>query len=205
MKTFREFLEEASASDRLRRLASAKQKKDIFGNLPTNVSPNILRNLERNAAERQNNRYPEQSNAEKPQTIRSRTTPLPRFPLTPNFSFNRNPQNPLTPKIRDEKRAAAGASNKGKTTPSGSKLFRQSIAGTSVGDDPIEVIMSAGKQGRKPKPKPKSSRGGGGSTSRSRNAGTSSGNILPRSASERSGLPRSFRPGAAGSGDMMAN
>jgi hypothetical protein len=53
--------------------------------------------------------------------------------------------------------------------------------------------------------KPKSSRGGGGSTSRSGNAGTSSGNILPRSASERSGLPRSFRPGAAGSGDMMAN
>jgi hypothetical protein len=53
--------------------------------------------------------------------------------------------------------------------------------------------------------KPRSSRGGGGSTSRSPNAGTSSGNSLPRSASERSGLPRSFRPGAAGSGDMMAN
>ena len=53
--------------------------------------------------------------------------------------------------------------------------------------------------------KPKSSRGGGGSTSRSGNAGTSSGNILPRSASEKSGLPRSFRPGAAGSGDMTAN
>ena len=52
---------------------------------------------------------------------------------------------------------------------------------------------------------PKSSRGGGGSTSRSGNAGTSSGNILPRSASEKSGLPRSFRPGVAGSGDMTAN
>jgi hypothetical protein len=46
---------------------------------------------------------------------------------------------------------------------------------------------------------------GGGSTSRSGNAGTSSGNISPRSASERSGLPGSFRPGAAGSGSMMAN
>jgi len=47
--------------------------------------------------------------------------------------------------------------------------------------------------------------GGGGSTSRSGNAGTSSGNISPRSASERSGLPGSFRPGAAGSGSMLAN
>jgi hypothetical protein len=55
-----------------------------------------------------------------------------------------------------------------------------------------------------PKPQVKSpTRRGGGSTSRSGNAGTSSGNISPRSASERSGLPRSFRPGAAGSGPMI--
>jgi hypothetical protein len=54
---------------------------------------------------------------------------------------------------------------------------------------------------------PRGSRGsrGGGSTSRTQNTGTSSGNVSPRSASERSGLPRSFRPGSAGSGDLMAN
>ena len=45
----------------------------------------------------------------------------------------------------------------------------------------------------------------GGSSNRTPNTGTSSGNNTPRSASERSGLPRSFRPGAAGSGDMLAN
>lgn len=153
MKTFREFILEASNSNRLRTLASEKQKKDIYGKRPTNASLDVLRNLERNAAERHNNRYPEQGTVEKPQTIRSRTTPLPRFPLTPNFSHTRNPEKPLTPKIRDERRAAAGASGKGKTTPSGSKLFRQNISGTSTNDDPVDVIISASKQGRTPKSK----------------------------------------------------
>jgi hypothetical protein len=152
MKTFREFILEASNSDRLRRLASEKQKKDIFGNRPTNVSVDVLKNLESNAAERQNNRYPQQSKLGEPQTIRSRPA---GFGLTgrPTFSFKRNPENPLTPKKREERRASAGASGKGKTTPSGSKLYRQNTSGTSTNDDPIDVIISAGKQGRTPKSK----------------------------------------------------
>jgi hypothetical protein len=153
MKTFREFILEVSNSDRLRRLASEKQKKDLYGKRPTNVSLDVLKNLERNAAERQNNRYPQQGTIEKPQTIRSRTTPLPRFPLTSNFSHTRNPEKPLTPQIRDQRRAEAGASDKGKTTPSGSKLYRQNTSGTSTNDDPIDVIISASKQGRTPKSK----------------------------------------------------
>jgi hypothetical protein len=191
MKTFEEFILEASNSDRLRRLASAKQKKDIFGNRPTNVSLDVLKNLERNAAERQNNRYPQQGTVEIPQTIRSRTTPLPRFPITSVFSSNRNPQNPLTPQIRDERRAAAGASGKGTTTPSGSKLYHQTVAGTTVGDDPIELIRSAGAQQKplpKPKPKPKSTvkspsrgrGGGGGSSTRGLTSGTSPSGLTGR-------------------------
>ena len=154
MKTSREFILEASNSSRLITLAFEKRKKDIYGKRPTNVSTDVLKNLERNAAERHNNRYPEQGTVEKPQTIRSRTTPLPRrFPLTPNFSHTRNPEKPLTPEIRDRRRAEAGASGKGKTTPSGSKLYRQTVAGTTIGDDPIDVIRSAGSQGRTPKSK----------------------------------------------------
>jgi hypothetical protein len=192
MKTFEEFILEASNSDRLRRLASEKQKKDIFGNRPTNVSLDVLKNLERNAAERQNNRYPQQGTVEKPQTIRSRATPLPRFPITSVFSFNRNPQNPLTPKIRDERRAAAGASGKGTTTPSGSKLYRSDTSGTSINNDPIDVIISASKQGRTPKkPLPKSTAktpsrpsrgrgGGGGSSTRGLTSGASPSGLTGR-------------------------
>jgi hypothetical protein len=204
MKTFEEFILEASNSDRLRRLASEKQKKDIFGNRPTNVSLDVLKNLERNAAERQNNRYPQQGTVEKPQTIRSRTTPLPRFPITSVFSFNRNPQNPLTPQIRDQRRAEAGASNKGKTTPSGSKLYRSDTSGTSTNNDPVSVIISASKQGRtpkkpppKPKTKPKSTAkspsrgGGGGSSTRGLTSGASP-----------SGLTGRFQ---VGTGTMLAN
>jgi hypothetical protein len=200
MKTFGEFILEASNSDRLRRLASAKQKKDIFGNRPTNVSLDVLKNLERNAAERLNNRYPQQGTVEIPQTIRSRTTPLPRFPLTPNFSHTRNPEKPLTPKIRDERRSAAGASGRGTTTPSGSKLYQQTVAGTTVGDDPIELIRSAGTPKKplpKPKTKPKSTAkppsrgGGGGSSTRGLTSGASP-----------SGLTGRFQ---VGTGTMLAN
>jgi hypothetical protein len=189
MKTFREFMTEASVSDRLRRLASAKQKKDIFGNRSTKASPEVLKNLERNAAERNWNRYPEQSTLGNPKTIRSRTTPLPRFPITSVFSSNRNPENPLTPKIRDERRSAAGASGKGTTTPSGSKLYRQTVAGTTVDDDPIELIRSAGTRQKplpKPKTKPKStakspSRGrGGGSSTRGLTSGASPSGLTGR-------------------------
>ena len=140
---------------------------------------------------------------EVPIPIRSRSTP-------PTNSRTSRTNTPLTPQIRDQRRAAAGSPGQG-SAPSGSKLYRQTMRGVTTSDDPMSVLRSASVQSKPlPKPKPKStakppSRGGSGSTSRSGNAGTSSGNILPRSASERSGLPRSFRPGAAGSGDMMAN
>ena len=260
MKTFREFLDICEAGATSARLADVVRQRinsrRDFSVLPQG-QPSLtdLMNLEKNAKQRENNRYPEQSSIRRgsggrgvpsrsedpvrisPQEVgritsaeitrrmsekdANRNTPLTRREVPiPVRSRPTPPTNrptsrtsitstPLTPAIRDERRAASGSSGEG-SIPKGSKLYRQVLRGISVGDDPFTVMQSAATPTKplpkpKPKPKPKSSRGGGGSTSRSRNAGTSSGNILPRSASERSGLPRSFRLGAAGSGDMMAN
>lgn len=65
---------------------------------------------------------------------------------------------PLTPTARDERRAAAGSSGQG-STPRGSKLYRQSVSGVSVGDDPFAVMRSSAIS-PKPLPKPKGTRGG---------------------------------------------
>ena len=65
---------------------------------------------------------------------------------------------PLTPTTRDERRAAAGSSGQG-SIPKGPKLYRQSVSGVSVGDDPFEVMKSAATP-PKPLPKPRGTRGG---------------------------------------------
>ena len=162
--------------------------------------------INRRSRERDANRNIPLTRREVPIPVRSRPTPSP----TPDYKPTSRRNTPLTPKIRDQRAAAAGFSGPG-SLPSGSNLYKQTLAGTTVGDDPIAVLRSAATPPKQPPKtaatKPRGSRGsrGGGSTSRTQNTGTSSGNVSPRSASERSGLPRSFRPGAAGSGDMMAN
>jgi hypothetical protein len=173
---------------------------------PVRISPQesgriTSREIVRRSFETDANRNVPLTRREVPIPVRSRSTP-------PTNSRTSRTNTPLTPKIRDQRAAAAGFSGPG-STPKGSKLARQTERGVTTGDNPFDVMRSAVTP-TKPLPKPKAqskpgSRGGGGSTSRSGNAGTSSGNILPRSASEKSGLPRSFRPGVAGSGDMTAN
>ncbi len=65
---------------------------------------------------------------------------------------------PLTPTTRDERRAAAGSSGQG-SIPKGPKLYRQSVSGVSVGDDPF-AVMSSASTSPKPLPKPRGTRGG---------------------------------------------
>ena len=162
---------------------------------PIRISPQesgriTSREIVRRSFEQDANRNVPLTRREVPIPVRSRSTP-------PTNSRTSRTNTPLTPTIRDQRAAAAGFSGPG-STPKGSKLARQTERGVTIGDNPFDVMRSAVTP-TKPLPKPKpGSRGGGGSTSRSGNAGTSSGNISPRSASEKSGLPRSFRPVPAG-------
>lgn len=212
MKTFREFLDICEAGATSARLADVVRQRinsrRDFSVLPQG-QPSLtdLMNLEKNAKQRENNRYPEQSSIRRgsggrgvpsrsldpvrisPQEVgritsaeitrrmsekdANRNTPLTRrevpIPVRsrPTPSTNRPTSRtsitstPLTPAIRDERRAASGSSGEG-SIPKGSKLYRQVLRGISVGDDPFTVMQSAATPTKPlPKPsKPKGSRGG---------------------------------------------
>jgi hypothetical protein len=116
----------------------------------------------RRSRERDANRNVPLTRREVPIPIRSRPTPSP----TPDYKPTSRRNTPLTPKIRDQRAAAAGFSGPG-SLPSGSNLYKQTLAGTTVGDDPIAVLRSAATPPKKPLPKstaktPSRGRGGGG-------------------------------------------
>jgi len=148
----------------------ADRRRD-FGNLkPGQTSLDTLHNLFNYAKQRAQGIYPEtrysQRTRENP--IRSRPTPpnaviTSSGPLTRTYQPVRSTQNPLTPSARDERRTAAGSSGQG-SAPKGPKLYRQSVSGVSVGDDPFAVMRSASTS-PKPLPKPRGTRGGSSSLS----------------------------------------
>jgi len=97
---------------------------------------------------------------EVPAPIRNRTVAPPSIT---SLRQNRT-STPLTPAIRDERRAAAGSSGEG-SVPKGPKLYRQVLRGVSVGDDPFAVMQSAASTKPAKSTKPKGSRGGSSSLS----------------------------------------
>ena len=203
-------LDEAGATSA--RLADVvRQRMDgrrDFSVLPQGVaSLGVLMNLEKNAKQRANDRYPEQSSARRgeggsgvpsrsldpvrispkergritdkeiirryeeqdanrnvPLTRREVPIPVRSRPTPPNNSPTSRTNTPLTPRIRDQRAAAAGFSGPG-SSPKGSKLARQTQRGVTIGDNPFDVLRSAATE-TKPLSKSKGatfSKGGGNS------------------------------------------
>jgi hypothetical protein len=162
---------------------------------PVRVSPSeqgriSSREINRRSSETMANRNVPLTRREVPIPVRSRSTP-------PTNSSTSRRNTPLTPQIRDQRRAAAGSPGQG-STPSGSKLYRQTMGGVTTSDDPMSVLRSASVQSKPlPKPKPKSTAkppsrgGGGGSSTRGLTSGASP-----------SGLTGRFQ---VGTGTMLAN
>jgi len=208
MRTFQEFMiivEQGSASSRLANLARQRMDKTRdFSVLPQGKpSLSVLSNLERNAQQRSQGTYPQQSSVRRgeggagvparsldpvrikpsekgrissteinrrssekdanrnvPLTRREVPTPIRSRPTPPTNRPTSRTRTPLTPQVRDQRASAAGFSGQG-STPKGSKLYRQSARGVSVGDDPMSVLRSAATPSKPtPKPKPKATRGG---------------------------------------------
>ena len=118
--------------------------------------------INRRFSERDANKNVPLTKKEVPIPVRSRSTPSP----TPDYKPTSRTNTPLTPQIRDQRAAAAGFSGQG-STPKGSKLYRQTMRGVSVGDDPMTVLKSAATATKPTAAKPQvksSTRRGGGST-----------------------------------------
>jgi hypothetical protein len=130
-----------------------------------------------------------QANRNVPLTKREVPIPVTSRPTPSPLPYYRNRRNTsLTPQVRDQRAAEAGFSGQG-STPSGSKLYRQTMGGVTTGDDPIAVLRSASVQS-KPLPKPKSKStakppsrgrgGGGGSSTRGLTSGASPSGLTGR-------------------------
>ena len=123
---------------------------------PVRISPGesgriTSKEISRRESEKDANRRVPLTRREVPIPIRSR-------PTSPTNRPTSRTNTPLTPQIRDQRAAAAGFSGQG-STPKGPKLYRQSVSGVSVGDDPFAVMRSSAIS-PKPLPKPKGTRGG---------------------------------------------
>lgn len=124
---------------------------------PVRISPQEInridsREINRRSFEKDANRNVPLTRREVPIPIRSRPTP-------PTNRLTSRTNTPLTPAIRDERRAAAGSSGEG-PVPKGPKLYRQNVSGRSIGDDPFAVMQSAAATKPTKPTKPRSSRGG---------------------------------------------
>ncbi len=80
-----------------------------------------------------------------PLTPRERPIPIRSRPTPPTSGPTSRTNTPLTPKIRDQRAAAAGFSGQG-SLPKGPKLARQTERRVTTGDDPMKVLQSAAYQ-----------------------------------------------------------
>jgi len=86
-----------------------------------------------------------EANRKKPLTPSERPIPIRSRPTPPTSGPTSRTNTPLTPKIRDQRAAAAGFSGQG-SLPKGPKLARQTARGVTTGDDPMKVLQSAAQQ-----------------------------------------------------------